>query len=592
MGFCRTVDFSQFKVRGHYIHSERLGKYFRCMMWLGRIDIPVAGGPWKRCPDDLRFASPRELGTALVLWHLLNASGHMKTWQDMERTISVFVGPTDSLNFGQLSGLLASSGIHSLSDVSDLSTLQRLQADIVQGELGVQAIRSDWFEQPLGGSATYALPQTFTFFGQKFVIDSWALAQTVFSSILWVENGVTNKVQRRVPGALDVAFSVLGNDQVVPELLQQMNGTFPNPDRAHAQAFRDGLPYQHNLAAVRNAIDQQQSTAWNSNIYMQWLSTLRALSEQTIGPEYPEAMRTRAWAMKTLNTQLASWTQLRHDTILYSKPSYTDWGACVYPTGFVEPRPEFWRRLGNMATLAADQIQTLTYNGQYNYVTNEPPQFDSKGGVISEGGVRTNVAQLSEIQQRQVQHLRNFAATVGRLQQLVAKEMTHECFNADEERFLDGLMENSQSFTCTGPPHYSGWYPQLFYRTIYWTDVDNLFHKNFGSGALDSLVADIHTDVPCDACGFDPGSVLHEATGWVNLLMLAVDIGNDRFICAGPVLSHYELDLIGSPKRLSDEEWQPIVNPFRDPASPDINTTGLEGLKPPAWTRSYLVPRP
>src|SRR5262245_51277891 len=50
MGFCRMVDFSQFKVRGHYTHSERLGRYFKCLMWLGRIDIPVAGGPWIRCP--------------------------------------------------------------------------------------------------------------------------------------------------------------------------------------------------------------------------------------------------------------------------------------------------------------------------------------------------------------------------------------------------------------------------------------------------------------------------------------------------------------------------------------------------------------
>jgi hypothetical protein len=64
---------------------------------------------------------------------------------------------------------------------------------IVSGNLGVQNIRSDWFEQPLGGAARYALPQTFTVFGQKFVPDSWAFSQTVFSSILWVENGETEQ---------------------------------------------------------------------------------------------------------------------------------------------------------------------------------------------------------------------------------------------------------------------------------------------------------------------------------------------------------------------------------------------------------------
>ena len=362
MGFCRMVDFSQFKVRGHYKNSERLGRYFKCVMWLGRIDVPVAGGPWIRCPfAPPRMTSPRETGLAIVLWHLLNQSGGFATWADMERIIQTFVGWTDSMTFGQLGGLLAGAGVRTLADVPDLATLERLQADIVAGNLGAQNIRSDWFEQPITGPERYALPQTFTVFGQKFVPDSWAFSQTVFSSILWVANGVTNKVQRRVPGALDAAFSVLGNDQIVPELVAQMNGTFPNPDRPHAQKFRDGLPYQHNLAAVRAVMDSQEPSAWDSNIYMNWLACLRELSGPTTDAKYPEAMRTRAWAMKTLNTQLASWTQLRHDTILYAKQSYTDFGACVYPTGYVEPRLEFWKRLKQMVADAADRIAALKY---------------------------------------------------------------------------------------------------------------------------------------------------------------------------------------------------------------------------------------
>src|SRR5207247_770192 len=146
---------------------------------------------------------------------------------DMERIIQTFVGSTDSITFAQLGGLLAGAGIQTLADVRDLATLEKIQANIVRGELGVQNIRSDWFQQPLGGAARYALPHTFTVFGQKFVPDSWAFSQTVFSSILWSANGEINKVPRRVPGALDVAFSVLRNDQLVPELVAQMNGTFP-----------------------------------------------------------------------------------------------------------------------------------------------------------------------------------------------------------------------------------------------------------------------------------------------------------------------------------------------------------------------------
>lgn len=595
MGFCRMVDFSQFKVRGHYTHSERLGRYFQCLIWLGRIDIPVAGGPWERCIGEVRLASPRELGLAIVLWHLLNVSGQFETWRNAEEIIQVFVGPTDSLTFGQLGGLLAGAGIREVADVPDLATLERIQADLLQGELGAQNICSDWFNQPLGGGARYALPRTFTVFGQKFIPDSWALSQTVYSSILWVENGRTNKVQRRVPGALDVAFAVLGNDQVVPELVAQMRGTFEDPDRPHARWFRDGRPYQHNLAAVRAVMERQTPDAWEGNIYMNWLACLRELSAPTTDADYPEAMRTRAWAMKTLNTQLASWAQLRHDTILYAKQSYTPGGSCVYPKGFVEPRLEFWDRFRRMAESAAGKIGALKLEGRYTYVA-DGWRIDPANGWPYYAGVQTNTVRLAEIQSRQVKHLQDFASTLARLRDLAAKELARESFTLEDETFLDGLMQPGHAAGYMGPFMYTGWYPQLFYRTVYWPEMD--FHGIYGAGARNAIVADVHTDVP-NLVGLDPdpGSVLHEGIGRVNLLMLAVDNGAERFVCAGPVLSHYEFEVIGEPRRLSDLEWggENVEGEWISPGildgtlPPDVPADRIEGLAPPVWTRSYLV---
>ena len=54
-------------------------------------------------------------------------------------------------------------------------------------------------------------------------------------------------MQRRIPSALDVAFAAFGNDQVVPLLVERMTAKDGRP-------FRDGLNYQHNLAAVRNVV--------------------------------------------------------------------------------------------------------------------------------------------------------------------------------------------------------------------------------------------------------------------------------------------------------------------------------------------------
>src|SRR5207249_6843303 len=125
------------------------------------------------------------------------------------------------------------------------------------------------------------LPRSFTVFGQKFVLDSWALSQVVFDSIVWVQNGVTSKVCRRVPSSLDVAFSVLRNNHIVPELVQHMTNASAATSTNHTIHWRDGWKYQHNLAAVRNVIDSQDPAVWESNIYMSWLGVLRGLSVPT-----------------------------------------------------------------------------------------------------------------------------------------------------------------------------------------------------------------------------------------------------------------------------------------------------------------------
>jgi len=140
---------------------------------------------------------------------------------------------------------------------------------------------------------------------------------------------------------------------------------------------------------------------------------------------------------------------------------------------------------------------------------------------------------------------------------------------------------------------YDGWYPGLFYRAAHFASLggdqsEAFFQENFGVNAVDQIVADVHTDVPCGVCG-DPGSVLHEAVGRVNLLMIAVDSGADRMVFAGPLLSHYEFEVIGEPRRLNDEEWKSALR-GRFPS--DVPANRIEGLTPPVWTKSYLVPAP
>ena len=53
----------------------------------------------------------------------------------------------------------------------------------------------------------------------------------------------------------------------------------------------------------------------------------------------------------------------------------------------------------------------------------------------------------------------------------------------------------------------------------------------------------------------DPGCVLHQGVGNVDLLLIAIDNGKDRMVYAGPVLSHYEFEMPGVTRK-SDSEWK------------------------------------
>jgi hypothetical protein len=531
-GRWREVDFSQFKVRGHYENSELLKRYFRAMMWCGRIDLRIAEIPSESSPAE---SSPRELGAAVILYDLLKQSGKFEQWQQFDQLLQTFVGRTDSMTFAQLGDILSKAKIKSPADVKGLGTLEQLQADILASSIGFQDIGSHYYESPFG-SEKIQLPRSLTVLGQKFVLDSWVTSKVVYDDILWDDE----KVGRRIPTCLDMAFAALGNDQVVPELVDRMTDK-------KGRKFRDGLNYQHNLAAVKTVIDEQNPAVWEENIYMNWLATLRELSAPTTDSKYPEAMCTRAWGMKTLNTQLASWTQLRHDTILYVKQSYTFMTRCYYPAGFVEPRFAFWERFEKMALLAADLI--------------EKTPFPDRSVEKSNEWGRKFTVQLQDLHKRQTSFFKNFAEKLAILKGIAKKQLAQKKLSESETEFLKKIVEFEDR--ASGKRTYSGWYFGLFYKG----------HQD--SKKRDAIVADVHTDVP-DPIMRDPGCVLHQGVGNVDLLMIAVDNGEDKMVYVGPVLSHYEFEMPGV-SRKSDSEW--------------LNDIKIGKVPPrPNWTNSYLVP--
>ncbi len=106
---------------------------------------------------------------------------------------------------------------------------------------------------------------------------------------------------------------------------------------------------------------------WTSTLYWNWLHALRPLLE-TKGAGYPSFMQGEGWQLKSLNSWLGSWAELRHDTLLYAKQSYAAeaTGAELeieLSKGYVEPEPEVFARL---AALDRQLLDGLDARGLLN----------------------------------------------------------------------------------------------------------------------------------------------------------------------------------------------------------------------------------
>jgi hypothetical protein len=523
----RPIDFSQFKPRGRYDQTPETQAYFKAVMWLGRIDFRIAGG-------DAPAQDIRELSGAIVLNDLLRRAGMVERWQQVDRVLLRLIGKSDSLNFSQLGVVLGDAAL--VPDSATPASLAALRTRILDSKIGEQHIRGEWFLANPTDPRKFELPRTFAFMGQRFALDSWALSKIVYDDILWTDErtGRVEKVQRRIPSSLDVGFAVFGNNETIPLLTRRM--------RSQAgKKFRDGLNYQHNLAAVRNLVDRQSESTWRETLYADWLGCLRELSTPTTGGKYPEAMRTTEWALKSTATQLASWTQLRHDTVLYVKPSYSGGNACEYPAGFVEPIPHFWQRYGAMIERTKEVVAKTTFpDGPYKDV----------GKYRRESWLRG---------------LDAFAKAATMLLAIAEKEVAQMPLNAAEVKFLkDTVVLGGGS----GRPPISGWYPNLFMRRSQQMSQDDA-HKWV------ALVADVHTDPPSPPAG-DPGCVVHQGVGNVDALIIAIDNGQDRMVYAGPVFSHYEFETPNA-VRLTNTDWHDALRSGKNPPRPE-------------WTAGFVVP--
>jgi hypothetical protein len=457
-GTVRAVDWSQLQPRGHYTKTIELQNYFRAMMWLGRADLGFR-----------LISSPRELAAARALAAAIASTGGNAEVQAISDAIDFFVGESDGLAF--------------------LDFAKKSDAEIVQYG---QKIRSESIPSDPNDPARARPEVIVNLFGQRFVIDSFVLAEVVYDSILYQGK----KAQRTMPVGLDV-HAALGDDLALELLAPEL----------------EKWGYAANMKALRETIAALPRDFWSATLYNRRLDAMRSLhADLSSERHFPSAMKTRAWRMKQLEAQLGAWAELRHDTILYAKQSYTAFIACEYPKGFVEPYPLFYARVRRFAEDGARLI--------------------------------SRVPGAEAVTRRQAAFLEAFAATIAKLETLANKELRALEFTQAENEWLKKTLD--QRGGGSGPPRYDGWYPSLFYG------------GGPRSAEFDPVIADVHTDP-------NQGDVLEVGVGAASFLMIAVDNEDDRAVYVGPTYSYYEFHQPAS-DRLTDEAWTMMLAGNKAPA--------------------------
>jgi len=497
-GVQREEDFSQFTPRGHYLGDALLERYFRAMIWLGRTDFRML----ETQSDGQQVFRRNQLEAALLLRELIDATLRER-FARIDDTVTAFVGEHDYMRLAELDSLLADLGVSSLAGLSAVSD-DDIVADIVAKGYGAQRISSHIMYNGLPEPGTLPLSASFALLGQRYVIDSH-----VFSNVVFDRAG-KGKVPRMMPNPLDVAFAALGNDQAVSLLAPELSKYAYAPD----------------LASMRVLSDSHPSSFWQGSLYNLWLSSIRTLSPdaQAISDAnsglFPVA-RTEAWGRRLLSTQLASWAELRHDTILYAKQSYTGGNTCEFPDAYVDPYPEFYAKIGEYAARGKDLVASLHLQGP------------------SAQGIAT--------------YFDNLAMVAGRLREMAEHERTGAAFTADMMTFINDAVTIDPG--CGSPSLGAlGWYGKLFY-------------SRYTALEFDPTIADVHTQ-PTDEGGSPVGKVLHVGTGRPRTLAVIAQGCNGPRAYLGLASSYYEVTT-EQYKRLNDTEWAKQVGASPAPPEPE-----------------------
>ncbi len=477
-------DYTQYKVRGHYTRNEILGRYFQAMMYAGRMGFLIQD------PFISREMAIEQTRMAMLLISSFNATAESKTvwelWESITKPVSFFVGVSDDLTAYNYYEVWNNHGKPDGNSLSSEALIVLMMEDLKA------------YPSPRINSMILALqdPHNFTrgfrLMGQSFIPDSYIFQQLVDPNI----------IGRLIPTSLDI-FSVFGSPRA-EYYLQGVNETYPK--------------YNELIMNLRDEFDSFTEEDWTTNLYSLWLYSLFPLLKPA-DMGYPQFMLNDLWTDKAMMTTLGSWTELRHDSILYSKMS-TPFISTASGLGYVEPYPEVYGRLSSLLELMINGLDGM--------------------GLLND-----------DFRDRL-----NYTHTIfNRLSTLSIKILENQELSENDRYFIQNVGGELEDISKFLNPEYQKWISATDQRM--------------------AIVADVHTDP-------NSAQVLEVATGNPFIIYVLVQDHNGTYrIAKGATFSFYEF-FQPMNERLSDEEWH-IMLDTNPPALPFWMQESLEIVMPESY---------
>lgn len=560
--FIYQEDYSQYVPRGHYVKSEKLKNYFKTLMWYGRITALIGGSPLLSPGESIctggiggiisEYDARIQTLQAFLLTNQFSQSRDLQErWNRIYAITSFLVGFSDDLGPNEYSEVLKKlfkDEVNSQEIEENYLELKETILDFpynpkIYSGLGACELLmpcpplTEKEIQALKLQAKELLGKTkgFRLMGQRFTLDSW-----LFSEIVSPYSG--EYVGPKPPLPTEEKPFTFTWDDIYAEYRKDRPFTWvktevqacPPPAMREVKGFPRGLDlmallgserakeilessgdtqysdYEKKFTELKKEVDSFSKRNWSKNLYLNWLYVLKSLWDE-FGYGYPTFMQTEAWQDKELNTALASWTELRHDTLLYVKQSYTmaEMGGIFEPppvVGYVEPVPEFYARLLSLTKMTNQGFKSLI------------PQQELEKLMIEAG-------------------LDRFTEILSKLLDISKKELENKSLNDNEYNFIENFGSISEGLI----------------GTVSGGEVDPEVLKTV-------LVADVHTDGNIE-------KVLEEGVGYIKTAVIAYKLPEGHILIGiGPTFSYYEFKQ-PMENRLTDEEWREILdsNPPPEP---------------------------